>query len=176
MKRMFTLPSLIVLVLGCGQRSALSSSSLNESDHQSANVQATDGTSIRVSYDTTIDRTDFTKYAFATNISFTLDRFEAQTARIVLIETCTNGGRGVFQCDVHVDGDHLSARYPDNCFHDSNYDNNYYASFAPKFLISSEGHGMLRSECSQELAVFRGGVWLVDPINGTHNFKFKFVE
>lgn len=139
-------------------------------------LRATDGTAIQINYTTTTESSSSTRYTYANDISIVVDsNVRAQSMRVVLMEICKNGGKATFQCDaISDDNGRFIARYPDNCHHDSNYDNNYYASFAPKFLIRSEGHGMLTSDCSQELAAAHDGVWLVDPISGQHNFKFKF--
>lgn len=53
------------------------------------------------------------------------------------------------------------------------YAKGYVERTLPDLRISSF-YGSNNEECTYELAIVRDGVWLTDPINGTHNFVLNF--
>jgi hypothetical protein len=100
-----------------------------------------------------------------------------QSARVVLVDDCSEFGRPLFQivseCDLKVVryetwGVKVSADACTQLTHPDNVDTAF-----PDVLVDRRTRAGDDIACSQQIAVVADGEWLTDPISKSHNFKFQ---
>jgi hypothetical protein len=139
-------------------------------------LQASDGTRINVNYG--LQRQDQVGDSVESWIaSLAVDvQPVGRDATAVIIGRCA--GTGSFTHDYSVSCRSFGQSHiplTDECHVDAT------AADVPRFVRSTlpelRFHGRFREgrseDCSYELAVVRDGVWLVDPVNGSHNFQLS---
>jgi hypothetical protein len=174
---------LSALLFGCGQakpRTSALADSWGPNDWVDdgpsvATLRATDGTSLVVAADVLESMgSDIHKERDAKAISITLTNAatpRTAAARAVLINVCTDAAdpsepfSEAVQCDLAYAGGSFRARVGPGCD---------LSDYGSSFTLYSSTAGGTTETCTQQIAVVVNGTWLVDPINGTHNFNFRF--
>ena len=133
-------------------------------------LKATDGTTIDISADRVINAVQGQyEVVSAANIHVRISNPSLPSGanvRVVLIDLCKETGT-------------TSAPTPDESQADAESANGgYVASLTGNgpfgFELSSWAAGAQNVQCTQQIAIVVNGVWLSDPVNGTHNFSFQF--
>lgn len=166
-----------LLTSACGQNKDTNSKTNSESAKDGAiSLRSTDGSDISVDYFTFTNESQWYRKTYAEDAIVKASnpswRDATNDARIVVV--MVKAGL-TFNCKAtDVGGGMIQAKVPEDCTVEGDaYSRKYFGELTSLPMMFT-GHGLYENWNDYQLAIVRNNKWLEDPINGTHNFNFKF--